>query len=668
MLVSVIVLLGVDHAHAALPCEVESQSCTVNGREGERFCVNGHWTRCIVQGEPVPPPFDPRCSDRTAKGELVCVIHKPNVTRHETEYPIVAFAPGDIVDVTADGCVHTGGLGSTWKRYVNPSGGKAGEFYHGLVRIPGESKTSGALVRINSVIGRRLHVTDAGVPLSSLVLHLGYEDDDYSDNDYSDHDDGSESQCKTDVSKGFDGGPAYVTVTIYRGVPPEPPRSGFDFDVLSSSVDPNGLPYNPYWSWQLRPENIGQIPDTSLCHNFSEAVFDLLGHPIPWLEPRFSDCTDQADQTTVDVRPDDLCHFGGVFGGSDSFAGHVNWFPVTVRGHAWGGHDHGADDDYTFTFTSDLPGNPLSVNGRNGLHVEYNGDETIDQFTTDEPDEWKAFRQAVSDGNDELANRLFEGETILTGMFGLDGEHDLKAELHPLYAIATRLDSNRDNLPRDDLWLMYVRNLGNEGFCSFLFWDAGFEDYTFRLPWLPGLTSVEVNWSKTRFVGTDGTSGPTVAVLPPPAREAGVYVSFHLGPSRGAPFIEGALHLTWSGGVPEVTNPTTPEPTAREVNEVEHRIDAAMRQLSAEKRRDVERAGDSGQPRRRAIHRLASGGPVKKMGAAPRIPRPARHHAIQAGRATRKLERDAALIRALCAATNDAPAGLANMCKPRDRR
>jgi hypothetical protein len=60
----------------------------------------------------------------------------------------------------------------------------------------------------------------------------------------------------------------------------------------------------------------------------------------------------------------------------------------------------------------------------------------------------------------------------------------MKAELHPLYAIAIRRDFGFD--PKDDVWLIFARNRGDEGFCSSKLWDAGFEDYTFRLPWLEG--------------------------------------------------------------------------------------------------------------------------------------------------------------------------------------
>lgn len=418
---------------------------------------------------------------------------------------------------------------------------------------------------------------------------------------------------------------------------------------------------------------------------------------------------------------------------SDTFVGHVNWFPVTVEGKAgWG--DHGEDDDYTFTFpdeqcdraSGNLSGNRLSVNDRCNLHVEFDSDETIDQF---KHEEWGALRDAVdawTDAKGELlfckllppaqspcsssritqaeemfatrkqaVTTLFNGHTILTGMFGLDGEHDLKAELHPLYAMATRRE-NRENGPDDEAWLMFVRNRGDEGFCSSQLWDAGFEDYTFRLPWRVGTTSVDVNWSKTHFDGTDGTSGPTVAVIPPaglPGRRAGVYVTFHLGPGvqpirrRRTSSDVGALNDAPPGqpvhagssadgnignaGVSSALPAADETDEVDEVDEVEeHSIRAAISQLPASQRREVEKArGVAGA--RPAVHRLSPTGPIQMITQPPAIASIGGLHAIKAGPATRKLERDAAQMRALCAATHNAPTGFpASICSSnvRDHR
>ncbi len=535
------------------------------GLSGANFtqCVKNCVSGCPPAPPPPPPPplLDPGCGNRSIQGTIHCTIDQPNVTRPETEYPTVLFAPGDIVDVVADGCVQTGGAGNTWKRYVNPSGPNSATLYHGLIRIPfGDPKST--LVEIRTVIGKHLAVTSAVVPLSLLDLHLGYQDDDYSDNGYYSHDDGTEDQCKQTDSQ--DGGPAHVTITIYRGVsPPDaPPTSRFDFDVVSSSVDPNGLPHNPLWSWQTRHQ--GQKPDTSMCHNFSRRGSNPLGIPDPYMSPYFADCTDQADLSTVDLPIDlnaEVCKVSWLPRPpytDDTFAGHVNWFPITVEGSGFWGKRTVGDDDYTFTYNADGQANPLSVNGRPGLHIEFDSDETVDHFSNSE---WNDFHNAV-DNNQTLAEQLFTGDTrvggyaILTGMFGLDGEHSLKAELHPLYAMAIRR-STFENSNGDEAWLMFVRNEGDEGYCSSQIWDLGLEDYTFRLPWRSGMKAVSVNLNKTNFVGTDGTSGPTVSAIAPPSRAAGVYVSFHLGPpvlnsgifGSGAsmPFLNGVLHLVWSG-------------------------------------------------------------------------------------------------------------------------
>jgi hypothetical protein len=186
------------------------------------------------------------------------------------------------------------------------------------------------------------------------------------------------------------------------------------------------------------------------------------------MAPSFSDCTDQTDVNYVDLPigiNSDICDgrsgFGtGVVINFGSFVGHVNWFPVTFEGTAgWG--DHNGDDDYSFTFFSDPGTVPPGVNGRTDLHVEFDSDETIANFTVKE---WSDLKQAVDDGDKQLAGLRFDGHTIVTGMFGLDGEHDLKSELHPLYAIATKLA--HFDAPSDEVWLMFVRNRGDEGFCS----------------------------------------------------------------------------------------------------------------------------------------------------------------------------------------------------------
>lgn len=131
-------------------------------------------------------------------------IDEPEVKQAQTTYPSVLFQGGDRFTIDAGGCVQTGGVGLTWKRYVDPQGPNSDHLYHGLIQIP--LATQG-IQRIQDVIGRVLQLpTDTA---GMVQLTLGYEDDDYGDNGYWSHDDGTGNQCK-----GVE--PAWVVVTIMR--------------------------------------------------------------------------------------------------------------------------------------------------------------------------------------------------------------------------------------------------------------------------------------------------------------------------------------------------------------------------------------------------------------------------------------------------------------------
>jgi hypothetical protein len=686
------------------------------------------------------PYYDPGCFDRTLVGNgkdpIRCTIVQPPVNQHETPFPKLVFAPGDKVQVNADGCVQTGGVGSTWKRYVNPYG--PDHMYHGMIRIPSGTKDS-ALVEIKDVMSKTMTVTGANVDPSQLFLSLGYEDDNYSDNGYNDHDDGTLDQCKT--TNASYGGPAAVTILIFRGITVTPPQTRFNFDVVSTLDDPNGLPYNPQWSWQT--QHPGSTPDAfQLCHNFSRRD-TTAGVPDEFMSPDVSDCTDQADSSTVD-QPGGfnwlVCSNWTIPLFGTHFPGHLNWFPVTFEGNSeWG--DRGFDDDITFTFP---PGqNTLpTLYDRKYLHVEFDSDETIENFTQGEwkdlhdaidnaliakgaleqcgtkipcSDTQKATYQAIVDH----ASTLFNGHTILTGMFGIDGEHDLKAELHPLYAMSTLRD-DFENSPDDEVWLIFVRNQGDEGYCSSSVWDAGFEDYTVKLPWRDGMTAVNVNWDKTHFEGTDGTSGPFVSAMAPTPKDlGGVAVTFHLGPpvhssyifdpGASVPFLYGTLHLAWSstqgaklmatapvkpGGVapaqitskaasspvrsaPATTNAGTSVATSTgasatnvgasttEDEDADELIGTAITQLSPDQQTSVMKARVLSGAKPVVLHPLPQTGSVKIVTQWPAVPRAGNLHAIKGASAVQKQGRDDAQMKALCVAANNTPGGLpADVCNP----
>ncbi len=64
-------------------------------------------------------------------------ITEPVITQPVKNYTKIKFEAGDVITLEAGGCDQTGGLGATWKRYVDPQGPNADRLYHGLIRIPG---------------------------------------------------------------------------------------------------------------------------------------------------------------------------------------------------------------------------------------------------------------------------------------------------------------------------------------------------------------------------------------------------------------------------------------------------------------------------------------------------------------------------------------------------
>lgn len=182
-------------------------------------------------------------------GKTLTGIHiTPVVSRSSAVYnyldlaPSVKFQSGDIVNITIGGGVQTGGHGSTWKRYVNPSGSDSDKFYFGKIYIPGI--TSG-LVPIRSLVPIYGSYDTANpdkctmkftipnidnIPESSRYLSLGYPDDTYRDNGFWGHDDGTEDQCKNV-------GPAYIDIGIqHQQIIPQIP---LQYNILSPIVNSN---------------------------------------------------------------------------------------------------------------------------------------------------------------------------------------------------------------------------------------------------------------------------------------------------------------------------------------------------------------------------------------------------------------------------------------------
>ena len=360
---------------------------------------------------------------------ITWTINEPDVKKSSEAFYQIKFQKDDEIYVTAGGCNQTGGIGKTWKRYVNPSGDGNAYYYFAKIQIPGV--TSG-LVRMEQFLNRNLIFTLT--PNESSYLILGYADDNYSDNGYSGHDDGTENQCK-----GV--GNAWVTIVItHHATVPPPPTTFRDFDVVATELDENGFPLNPKWGEQV---NTGQSPD-------------------------FKDLTDDYP----------------IWRNSGSICGtHYNFMPITYQGQVgWEGHSNSVydDDDYYGMITR--PDRAIYTTARDYIHWEFNSEETVDNWDGTST-WWNLFHHnAVDVGDNEAHSHMDNDSSIIIGLLNIDGQHDNPCELHPVYAMFLQQQVvNFDNIfpvaatNNNLVYHFFVRNFGDEGYCSsgqeYLFYD-----------------------------------------------------------------------------------------------------------------------------------------------------------------------------------------------------
>ena len=241
----------------------------------------------------------------------------------------------------------------------------------------------------------------------------------------------------------------------------------------------------------------------------------------------------------------------------------------------------------------------------------------------------------------------------MTGLFGVDFEHGGgKSELHPVYAMAVNVSDD----PADNVWAIFVRNTGNEGYCSHRDWPAEFTSYTFRLPWREGMREVEVlrGPNQSQFGGTVGTSGPAIVW----ARDHGVDVTFTLTPPSQTPLIEGELHLRWLGQPPVGRSPTFAGLRSAFRRERLERHDEAgpvrkaFDQLPPAKRGQIEKASEVG-PMLKL--NLLPPGAARQVQALPAPPSAALLLVKKGNVAARKSASSTTKLRALCGAWNGSP-------------
>ena len=463
----------------------------------------------------------------------------PGVTQRITQYRQIKFEAGETVFVEAHGCVNT--VVDGWKRYVDPAGGSTDRYYHGLIWIPQArimhegalaiTPVGTSLVRISSVspdsgkdslqsqeliIGNAARDTSpqmVAAPDSPQVnamdnwLRLGYEINPQDTAEY--------NYTGTPVGQGCEASQkAVVTVSITkRTVGNEPSRQLRSFDPVSVRADPNGFMESPNWygnSGKLWPPGSGLPQDTKLealkeCLNFQYIhPFWRVQNGVHFV------CTQQAS-LDVPISKFNTCLLEPGFG---ELHGHVDWVPVTYIGKIRF-RDFSPDGDldlqlYDFTDeerTLRFRGNgpegrvaPILTQDsqddedyRNALWLEFGGYEVTEHFVSPNDDlkdnDWLMFvpakpEQEEKHRRDRRTTTMQDHTAVVTGLLGLDCVHECHTELHPVYSLALRANSNPPDpgTGAEDKWMIFVRNSGNEGDCGSDLHFLDRNDFTIFLP------------------------------------------------------------------------------------------------------------------------------------------------------------------------------------------
>ncbi len=396
-----------------------------------------------------------------------------------------------------------------------------------------------------------------------------------------------------------------------------PTRGEKPLDLIAHDTEDNGLPLAPRWKYQW--DGLGFPDATALCSDGSGTDhIDL---------PR---CTSQ--KPVLDVATgfaDAICTFGT----RQDIHGHANWWPVTYWGRLY--FDEAAiDGDFTFALVPDGEGALVTRNG-GALHVEFDSREIVGGFDTPW---WNDLRAAVARGQTDARQAVSGQPAVLTGLFGLDCEHHCHAESHPLYVFALRTNDGEG----DETWAFFLRNWGNEGFCSQYVHVLPVKTVAFRIPWRCGAKGVALASGTVVRKSVGVREDLDVAWAP----GEGVRVSIALpsaedGAREG---VHGELHLAWTMGAPcEQLAPAAPS--------VAPRFESEQEEDSPEKR--LERTG-RGAARRRAAPAAA---PPAHVASTPKLHRvdhlekPAPVTAKAKARPAKdKLQRDEAAMREACEA------------------
>jgi hypothetical protein len=359
----------------------------------------------------------------------------------------------------------------------------------------------------------------------------------------------------------------YVFVAVKRIEPSDASPSPMDL-VWGDATDVNGVALNPKWGLQIT--NPGSLPDVAEICFTVEGWFD---NPL---------CSTQ--HPTLD-KPAALHRLICGIGATTPVAGHVNWYPGTFEGPVYWDSLSFVDRDCNVRLVPPEQ-NAFTAHNPTNIKGEFDSRETLVHFATPW---WTAFRK----GSTEERKQLIDGKAaILSGFTGVDCEHNCVSEIHPVWVLAIHVKDD----PQDDVWAVFMRNWGNEGFCSQAQHEINWPEdrFTLTLPWRAGATTVDLA-TGTQFLGNmDGISGWWRDV----AGEK-VTLTFGLPPPSAGARVHGELHLRWTGATSQrAAREAAPAPGEWEAQggEAEALFEDLLARLTPEKRAALER--QAGEDRR----------------------------------------------------------------------
>ena len=140
---------------------------------------------------------------------------------------------------------------------------------------------------------------------------------------------------------------------------------------------------------------------------------------------------------------------------------------------------------------------------------------------------------------------------VVVGLMGLDSEHDIYSESHPVYAMAIEVDSDT----HDNTWIVFARNTGTEGNCSSQDHPLMVNGELLRTikllipPPADALTVNSVSANSTQFFSNNNSCPELSHYNNADYSEdnEGVLMTFNLPPCGQdcPPLIEGEIHLNW---------------------------------------------------------------------------------------------------------------------------